>query len=422
MRHAIPARLVLLTILALMVAGYAPAQDNAEEVPPELPPLEDVESSADYVYDPVTESYVRRSLPEPSEYVPLDLNFRIGVVGEYVKEIMTAGGPQAQIKNPLILIDPRNGEISVYAKNFPARILADSPNGSWIVGVAASSSVEGSSGSHRRECAVSLAMDEGTINIIREFPLFCSVQAFFSPRDANVIYYSVNEPGPVNSIIQYNLKTKDEIHMPAEGNRFRMYGLRPLEPRGIWIADPMSVAQYPVLSLLSLDDASQLARVEFPGASEVLASPDGDALLAVVSSSAESSLGYYMHADSSFHQVPGLVLTRPTAKWVHSSSAVIVKESTATRDRFLWIDLETGDVRELWSDYFKISFWDISPEDDALVFLIDSDSDPLLYVLPLDTSQGALNRIRLKDVSNVSWLGCLNPPRSGGWLDRLLPF
>ena len=406
MRHTIAARLIVLTILVLAAAGYAPAQDGQQTPPPELPPLEDV----------------LEGQQEVPPYVPLNLNFRIGVVGEYVKEIMTAGGPQEQIKNPLILIDPRNGEISVYAKNFPARILADSPNGSWIVGVAASSSVEGSSGSHRRECAVSLAMDEGAISIIREFPLFCAVQVYFSPRDANVIYYSVNEPGPVNNIVRYNLKTKDESSLPAEGNRFRLYGLRPIEPRGLWIADPMSVAQYPVLSLLSLDDASQLARVEFPGASEVLASPDGDTLLAVVSSSAEASLGYYVHEDHSFHQVPGLVLTRPTAKWVNRSNAVIVKESTATRDRFLWIDLETGELRELWSDYAKISFWDISPEDDALVFLIDSDADPLLCVIPIDPAQGAPNVIKLKDVSNVSWLGCLNPPRGGGWLDRLLPF
>lgn len=411
-----------LAAVAVLIGVPSAAQQDDIPPPPELPPLEDVESSTDYVYDPETQSFIRRPLSETSEYVPLDLDFRIGVVGDYIKEIPTTGGTQTQIRSPLILIDPRNGEIGVYAKNFPARIIADSPNGSWIVGVAASSAVEGSSGSHRRECAVSLAMEEGNIKIIREFPLFCKIQAFFSPQDANVIYYSVNEPGPVNSIIQYNLKTEDEHALPAEGNRFRMYGLRPREPRGLWIADPMSTADYPVLCLLSLEDAAQLGKAEFPGASEVLASPSGEMILAIVSSHAEASLGYYVHADQSFHQVPGLVLTRPSAKWANNSKAVIVKESTATRDRFLWIDLENGAVRELWSDYFKISFWDISPDDDALVFLIDSDDDPLLYVVPLDPAQGALNRIRLKDVSNVSWLGCLNPPRGGGWLDRLLPF
>jgi len=143
----------------------------------------------------------------------------------------------------------------------------------------------------------------------------------------------------------------------------------------------------------------------------------------MVSNSAEASIGYYQFADESFNQVPNLVLTRPTFKWANHSMAIIAKESTSTRDRFLWIDLESGNIRELCSGYFKISFWDISPDDDALVFIVDSDKDPLLYVVPLDPSLTAINRIRLRDVSNVSWIGCLNPPGgSGSWLDNLLPF
>jgi hypothetical protein len=94
-----------------------------------------------------------------------------------------------------------------------------------------------------------------------------------------------------------------------------------------------------------------------------------------------------------------------------------------TRDRFLWVDLDSATERELFSAYFKVAAWDIAHNDDALVFVSDAPEDPVLFVLPLDPQIDVLNRIRLTDVTNITWLGCLNPPPAGGsWLERLLPF
>jgi len=412
-----------LVVVALLAGVCAVAAQQDETAPPELPPIEEIEEQSGYIYDPATDTYIPRPQPDTSVFVPMDFDFRIGVVGDYIKEVPTAGGVQTQVKTPLILIDPRNGDIGVYAKNFPARIVTHSDNGNWVVGVAESSSVEGSSGSRQRECAVSLDMNEGDIEIIQEFPLFSKFQAYFTPTDDNAILYCVNEPAVVNSLVRYNLRNQEEELLPTEGNRFYLYGLKQDDPRGIWVEDPFSVADYPVVNLVNWENGTNLDKVKFPGSSYIVPSPMGDVILAVVENRAEASIGYYKLSDHSFHQVRNLVLTRPTVKWAHTAMAVIAKESTATRDRFLWIDLETGNVQEIWSDYFKIAYWDISPEDDALVFIIDSETEPVLYVVPLDQSIGAINCIRLTDVSNVSWIGCLSPPRGGGsWLDRLLPF
>jgi hypothetical protein len=415
--------LALLVLVLLSFLNRSAAAQSQDEQPPDVPPLEEVQEGADYVYDPELDAYIPRPQPPETPFVPMDFRFRIGIVGEYAKEIMTPAGPQEQIKNPLILINPRDGDIGVYAKNFPARIVANSPNGSWIIGVAESSSVEGSSGSRQRECAVSLNMTDNEVSIIEEFPIFSKFQAFFSPRDHNSILYCVNEPATVNVIVNYNLRSEQETPLEIEGNRFYLHGVKSSEPRGIWLTDPFSLQDYPVLELIALNDGHTIETVSFPGCNQVLSSPDGDTLLAVVQNGAEASLGYYSFSDKSFNQVPGLVLTRPTLKWAHHGLVVLAKESTATRDRFLQIDLPSGNVREIWSDYSKILYWDISPEDDALVFVADSEQVPLVYIVPLDPTMDTVNCIHLQDVSDISWVGCLNPPSGGGsWLDRLLPF
>ena len=56
----------------------------------------------------------------------------------------------------------------------------------------------------------------------------------------------------------------------------------------------------------------------------------------------------------------------------------------------------------------------------------DSRDSPVLFVLPLDPAVKGINRIRLRDMTNVKWLGCLNPSGSdsgGGksWWDKLIP-
>jgi hypothetical protein len=397
-----------LTMLSLGAWPTA-AQESADPPPPpDMPALEDVlEGKAD-------------SIPE---FVPTEFKFRIGVIGEYAKEVPTAAGEQIQIKTPLVLINPSNGDIGVYAKNFPARIITSAPDGSWVVGVAPSGSVEGSSGSRNRECAVGLNMDDGMIKTIEEFPIFSKFQAFFAPKSSKEIYYCTNEPAAVNKITRFNLKNEEATLFEAEGNRFYLYGLKPADPPALWIEDPASTADYPVLNLIALEDGAELSHVEFPGARQVLTRKDGKALLAIVESGAEAGLGYYLHDDETYHQVPELVLTRPTIKWTNHSLAVIAKESTTTRDRFLWIDLATGEARELCSGYFKITHWDISPDDDALVFIVSGGgSDPVLYVVPLEPGAQVVNRIRLSGVSEVSWIGCLTTPSRGGWLKSLLPF
>lgn len=398
-------KLIIAVVVACLPAWPGLAQDGAGTpgATPDIPSYEEVLTGKTTI----------------DEFVPMDFNFSIGVIGEFA----VPAGPQVQIKTPLVLINPSNGDIGVYAKNFPARIIASSNNGAWVVGVAPSSSVEGSSGSRSRECAISLNMNEGDIKIIQEFPLYSKFLAYFDPDDSNIIYYCVNEPASVNSIIGHNLKTQEAVPLDFEGNRFYLYGIRSSKPLGLWVEDPFSTVSYPRLSLYDYKETKEVTSVSFPGTTSVVVQPKGDAILAMVSSGAEASIGYYLMGDSTFHQVPNLVLTHPTFRWANNSLAIIAKESTSTRDRFLWIDLATGNVRELCSGYFKISYWDISPADDALVFIVDSEKDPLLYVVPLKAQAGAINRIRLRDVANVSWIGCLKTPGGGGgWLQRLLPF
>jgi hypothetical protein len=388
----------------------ADSQNTAQPLPPDIPSLEDVMRAKDETIPP---------------YVPLPMNFRIGVIGNHSVQIETTVGPQTQVKNPLILIDPSTGTPNVYAKNFPARIVAVSPNGSWVIGVVPSGSVERSSGSQVKECAVSLNLVSDEIKLIAEFPLHSGFQALFAPDASDILYYCVNEPGEVNSIIRYSLVDAKAEPVPAEGNRFHLYGMRSAPPRAIWVQNPLTLNDYPTLSLIGLDKGEILASAEFPGVKDVYVRPGGESLLASVLSGAEASVGYYMLADKSFHQVPQLVLTRPSFRWAKKSVAVIAKESTSTRDRFLWIDLATNQVREIYSGYFKVDFWDISPNDEALVFITNSKGNPVLFVVPLDPTATVVNRIQLKDVSDVSWLGCMNPPPSGSrgsWLERLLPF
>jgi hypothetical protein len=181
----------------------------------------------------------------------------------------------------------------------------------------------------------------------------------------------------------------------------------------------------PILSLVDLKKGEVLRKVSFPGAQQVYAQPGGATLLASVTNSAEASLGYFSVAGGGFHQVPKVVLTKPSFKWLNSRMAVVAKESTSTRDRFLLVDLATGQVNEIFSAYFKIAFWDISPDDSALVFVTQSKDTPVLYVIPLDNRNTAINRVALEGITNISWLGCLYPGKSGGsgsWLSRLLPF
>jgi hypothetical protein len=401
------------------VTGAAGGQDAAESAsgaerppvpPPQLPALEELRKLKEEQLPP---------------YIPLDMDFRIGIVGEHSVTIETTVGPQDRVKTPLILVNPASGEPGVYAKNFPARIAAVAPNGSWVVGVVPSGAVEGSSGSDEKECAVSLNLVGDRIDLITEFPLHSNFQAYFAPGSNDAVYYCVNEPGAVNEITYYNLSSKEKKPLPAEGNRFYLYGLKTHDPSGIWVRDPQALTGYPTLALLGLDTGQVVTTVEFPGTRDVLARPGGDYLLASVLSGAEASVGYYQLADQTYHQVPQLVLTRPSFKWAHRKMAIVAKESTVTKDRFLWVDLPGGQARELFSGYFKVDYWDISPDDEALVFITASKDVPVLFVIPLDPAINVVNRIRLRDVTNVSWLGCMKPPPSGShgsWLQRLLPF
>jgi hypothetical protein len=389
-------------------AAQDPSAPGGAAPPPAIPSLEDVQAGKAAI----------------THYVPTSYSFRIGVIGDFTKEFQTEAGTQTQIKTPLLLIDPSNGNVGVYAKNFPARVVAASANGRWIIGVAPSSAVDGSSGSRLKESAVSLDLTTGVIKLIKEFQARSDFQAVFDTKDSDVFYYCVNEPASENQIIRYNLKNDKTDTIPAEGNRFYLYGFHTVDPLGMWVQDSTAVGGYPVLSLLDLKKGDVLKRVSFPGTNEVYAQPGGAALLASVSNSAEASLGYYDMDGNAFHQVPKLVLTRPSFKWLNTRMAVVAKESTSTRDRFLLIDLSTGAVKEIFSAYFKIASWDIAPDDSALVFVSSSKDSPVLFVVPLDDRNTAINRVSLQGVTNISWLGCLNQAKTGGgsWLDKLLPF
>ena len=107
-------RSALAIAILLVLCAPAVSQEIEDETapPPELPTLEEVQAGRAVVED----------------FIPTDYQFRIGVVGKFTVEMETATGPLEQIKTPLILINPANGAIGVYAKNFPARILANSLN------------------------------------------------------------------------------------------------------------------------------------------------------------------------------------------------------------------------------------------------------------------------------------------------------
>lgn len=409
-------RLKLFVVIATVgLLGWASsgavAQDPFDEdygAVPQIPSMEEVQAGQATI----------------ANFIPTNYSFQIGIVGDYEIELDTATGPQKTIKTPLILINPSTGKIGVYAKNFPARVVAQARNGEWIVGIAPSQAVEGSSGSRFRECAVSLNLSQGgVVKLVKEFPLYSNFQAFFDTKDKNLIYYCINEPAAVNKITKYNLKTEESKTIRAEGNRFYLYGLKESPKQSIWVADPLSTKAFPVAKLLDLKTGEPIDSASFPGATELIANHQGDALLAVVRNGAEASIGWFDNETREHYQIKGLVLTRPSFKWLYNSKAVIAKESTVTKDRFLRIDLKTGQVTELYNAMFKIGLWDISPEDDALVFIPDSVHSPTLFVVPLTDANNAINQIRLRDVQNVSWLGCMTPPASGGgWLKKLLPF
>jgi hypothetical protein len=427
------AGLALLVLATGLLILSADADDAAQE-PAEPSPHENAPSSLDTRPQPPAPPVIP-SLEEVqagraaiTDFIPTQFDFRIAVIGDFTKEFITEAGPQKQIKTPLVLIDPSNGNVGVYAKNFPAKIVAHSTNGQWVIGVAPSSAVDGSSGSSQKESAVSLDLHSGEIKLLREFALHSKFQAVFDSQDNNVIYYCVNEPASENQIIKHNLRNNEEVPVPADGNRFYLYGLRTLEPEGIWVQDPGSVGSDPVLNLVDLDEGSVLKQVHFPGTQQIYAQPGGDTILATVQQSAEASLGYYQFSQEtrpSYHQVPKLVLTRPAVKWLNTRMAIVAKESTTTRDRFLLIDLATGQARELFSAYFKISQWDIAPDDSALVFVAATKEAPVLYVVPMDARNTAINRVSLQGITNISWLGCLHPGKDeegGSWLEKLLPF
>jgi hypothetical protein len=407
-------------------SGFVPEEEYAE--PEQTEPIEDGAERAPSI--PALDE-VLQGKAVIREYIPLDVNFRVGLVGEFIENVATYdGGSTSQTKSPLILLDPRTGGVKVHARNFPARIVANAENGQWVIAIADSAAVEGTSGSASKEAAVSLNMQTGEIKLITEFPLHSKFQAIFLDHEKDTVLYCVNEPGVVNQIIRFNLQTREGTPLPAEGNRFYMYGLRETQgrPTAIWVRDPKAVTQYPVASLLDLTGGQQIDRVEFPGTTEIMARPDGSHLLATIVDRGEASLGYYDVGTHDFKQIDDLVLTKPQIKWTHNGKAIIVKESTTTKDRFLWVDLETGQPRELFSAYFKITeHWDISPNDDALVFIVKSGEVPVLFVLPLDPSIKTINRIKLRDMTNVTWLGCLNTPQGAGgggsksWLDKLIP-
>lgn len=421
--------------------GGLPADELIEEESAEEAPVAEEIAPADPApgapsipsLDDVLES--KRQTGTVQDYIPLDLEFRVGLVGKFEERIETYdGGVTTNTKSPLILLDPRNGAIKVHARSFPAEIIANSENGAWVIGIAPSAAVEGTSGSANRQAAVSLNMDTGEIKLITEFPVHSRFQALFLNNEKDMVLYCVNEPGAVNQLIRYNLESREGIPMPAEGNRFYMYGLKHTEgqPTGLWVQDPRSLEQYPVVSLLDLKAGGRLDQVEFPGTTEVVAQPDGSTLLASIQERSEASLGYYETTTREFTQINNLVFTRPEIKWTHKSDAIIVKETTSTRDRFLWVDVASGKARELFSAYFSIGQWDISPNDDALVFVVKSKTNPTLFVLPLNEGTNTINRIKLSDMTDVTWLGCLNTPegtssaKRGGkgplkWLDRLIP-
>ena len=306
--------LVFLLLLCAL-PGALPAQDD--DPPVEDPPIEDVPVDevvedveaegevAEEVSDAIDGMPVIPSVDEieaqPEQpFVATDFRFKIAVVGDYASELNTTTGVHEQIKTPLFLLDPSTGGTEMYARNFPAKIIDSSDNGSWVIGIAPSSAVEGSSGNKDRECSVSLNLQENSIKLIKEFPRHSNFQALFLPDDNDTIYFSVNEPAVENKIIRYELTSREESVVNVEGNRFYLYGYKLAEPRGLWVQDPLSLKHYPVVLLLDPENAAVGGRVEFPGSSEIISSPDGNMILAIVNRAAEASIGYYDALNSSF--------------------------------------------------------------------------------------------------------------------------
>jgi hypothetical protein len=408
-------RIVLSLVCACCWLGVASAQTTPEQ-PPAVPTPEEIRQQQAEQQQPV------------ATVTPRQYDFRIGLIGDYEQAVETSGGTRVQVKSPLVLYNPGTNTRAKYVENMPGRVIAVSPSGRWIVAIAASVAVEGSSGAKDKECAVSVYLpdEEPRPKLLREFPKHCDFRAQFAPNEDNVIYYCVNEPAKENQIIKFDLEREEGTPVKAEGNRFYLYGIKTQTPFGIWTQDPNSSQGFPVLSLLALDGGEVLSTVRFPGSTQAVVRPGGLEILALVQQSAETSLGYYEFATGAFHQVPNLVLTRPEVKWLSTRNAIIAKESTVSRDRFLYVDLATGATKELYSGYSKISQWDIAPNDEALVFLPDAEGNPDIYVLPLDTPAGqevVINRLQVTDLKNISWMGCLiQPTSSESWFDRIWPF
>ncbi|MCC7477691.1 hypothetical protein IT575_04455 [bacterium] len=404
------------------------AETAPEDLPvPAMPGIAEPEDDPNAPTMPSMEQIRESRRGQIEGYIPVDYKFRIGLICDFREELEVKdaeGNPTFEKKSPFLLIDPRTGGYRVGKDNFPARVIANSEDGKWVVAIAPSSTVEGTSGAANKEAAISLNLPSGQVRLIQEFPLHSNFQAYFAAGSSSRIYYCVNEPGVENRIISYTLENKKEEIIPAEGNRFQIYGVRSGKQKGIWVQDPLTLASYPVASLLDLK-GKQLDRVEFPGTAELYAQPSGQALLATVMDRAEASLGYYKTEDRSFHQIPDLVLTRPVLKWARKSNAVVAKESAVTQDRFVWIDLDTNTATEILTVKYKVKFWDISPQDDALVLVADSIKDPVLTVVPLgpEAATKPVNTIKLKGISNLQWVGCLYAFNTGGgsWFEKFFP-
>lgn len=404
-------RLAAICLALTMAAGSSRAQDGDAPSPsgdaPVLPTIEEIIAGKASV----------------DGFEPMNFDFRIGVVGDFDEQVKTDDGTRTQVKTPLVTIDPRSGRTSVRAINFPARIVASSPDGRWVIAIAPSASIEGTSGSSSKEAAVSLNLERGEIALVREFPLHSNFQAIFAPNESDSVYYCVNEPGAVNQLERYDLNTRQATLLPAEGNRFYIYSFSPEPSPSLWVRDPGTVSDYPVLSLIDLKTGFQLASARFPSAADVFGQPGGRAFLTTVREQNKSSIAYYSTEQRALKAVSGLVLNRPSIHWLTSEPAVIIKESLDVRDRIIKVGLESGTVTELFSGPFKIGGWDVSPDDKAVVFTNDTKLEPTLFVLSLDPQQPGMNKIRMFGLRNLRWVGCLYPfSEGGGFLDKLLKF
>jgi len=384
----------------------APESDHMDPMAPAIPTLEEISTGSTSI----------------ENFVPMDFDFRIGVIGDFNSITTVDEVEHSKIYTPFIMIDPRTGRTSVQAKNFPARVVANSPDGRWAVAIAPSSAVEGTSGSASKEAAVLLNVQTGEITLIQEFPLHSNFQALFTRQDSESFYYCSNEPGAINQLVKYNIERLEGKPVPVEGNRFYMYGIREQQPLSIWVRDPLSTESYPVLSLIDLQNGSKLAEAAFPSANEVIAQPGGAVLMSAVRDTRQASIAYYETQEQRLHQVQGLVFDRPSFKWLNNGLEIIAKENSAVSDRFVRVNLVTGEKTELFDARFKISLWDVSDDDKALIFITDGKVAPMLFVLSLDPSKPGMNRIKLRDMSDIRWIGCLYPfSEGGGLLDRLLP-